>query len=151
MTASVAGKVAAFSITSQDVSPTADLPSSCVRHIFKPSTDFGLSTVSTPVAADKMVYVASGVGTIKGFHGLVNESGSSASITMDLKKNGASILSAPITITNSTGDMVPVDGVLTSTALTSDDVLTVVLAVSSSTGMQGPFAWVVIEEVSVTA
>ena len=149
--ANVTGNVAAYSITNQHVSPTADLPSSCVRHIFKPSTDFGLSTGSTPVSADKIVYTASGTGTIKGFHGLVNESGSSASITMDLKKNGVSILSAPITITNSTGDRIPVDGVLTSTTLTSDDVLTVVLAVSSSTGMQGPFAWVVIEEVSVSA
>lgn len=145
----VTGNIAAYSITSQYVSPTADLPSSCMRHIFKPSTDFGLKTGDTPVAADKMVYVASGTGTIKGFHGLVNESGSSASITMDLKKNGVSILSAPITITNATGDRISVDGTLTATSLTSDDVLTIVLAVSSSTGMQGPFAWVVIEEVSV--
>ena len=147
----VSGNIAAYSITKQHVSPSADLPSSSMRHIFKPSTDFGLAIGATPTAAEKIIYVASGTATILGFHGLVNADGSSASITMDLKKNGVSILSAPITITNSTGDRVPVDGVLTSTTLTSDDVLTVVLAVSSSTGMQGPFAWVVIEEVSVSA
>ena len=145
----VSGNIAAYSITKQHVSPSADLPSSSMRHIFKPSTDFGLAIGATPTAAEKIIYVASGTATILGFHGLVNADGSSASITMDLKKNGVSILSAPISITNSTGDRTPVDGVLTSATLAADDVLSVALAVSSSTGMQGPFAWAAIEEVSV--
>lgn len=149
--ATVTGRVGAYSITSQDVSPSADLPSACMRHIFKPSTDFGLKIGDTPVAAEKIVYVATGVCTVKGFHGLVNAAGSAASITMDLKKNGSSILSSAITITNSTGSRVTVDGTLTSVTLAAGDVLSVPLTVSSSTGMQGPFAWVVVEEVSVTA
>lgn len=145
----VTGNVSAYSITKQHVSPSADLPSSCVRHIFKPSTDFGLAIGATPTAAERIIYTASGTATVLGFHGLVNADGSSASITMDLKKNGVSILSSAITLTNTTGDRTPVDGVLTSPTLAAGDVLSVALAVSSSTGMQGPFAWAAIEEVSV--
>lgn len=147
--ANVTGNVTAYSITNLHVSPSADLPSSCVRHIFKPGTDFGLGIAGTPAAAEKIVHVCTGTGTILGFHGLVNADGSSASITMDLLKNGVSILSAPIALTNATGDRVAVDGVLTSPSTVDGDVLSIELATSSTTGMQGPFAWLVIEEVSV--
>lgn len=149
MAGNVTGNVAAYSITKQHVSPTADLQSSSMRHIFKPGTDFGLGIAATPAAAEKIVHVCTGTGTILGFHGLVNADGSSASITMDLKVNGVSVLSAPIALTNSTGDGVVVDGVLASPSTVDGDIISIELATSSTTGMQGPFAWLVIEEVSV--
>lgn len=149
MAGNVTGNISAYSVTKTHVSPTADLQSSSLRHIFKPGTDFGLGIAAAPSAAEKIVHVCTGTGTILGFHGLVNADGSAASITMDLKKNGVSILSAPIALTNSTGDRVAVDGVLTSPSTVDGDVLSIELATTSTTGMQGPFAWLVIEEVSV--
>lgn len=140
------GNITPFGLTKRSISLTADIQSQSMRHMFKPSTNFGFNVGDTPTAKEPPLYTASGPCTIVGFHGLVNESGSSASITMDLKKNGVSILSAPIAITNATGDRVIVDGVLTSPTLVAGDVLSVALAVSSSTGMQGPFAWASIEE-----
>lgn len=141
-------RITPFSITKQDVSGSADLQSQSMRHMFKPSTDFGLAIGATPTAVERIIYVASGAGTVEGFHGLVNAAGSAASITMDLKKNGVSILSAPIAITNATGDGVVVDGVIASPTLAAGDILSVAETVSSSTGMQGPFAWASIEEQS---
>jgi hypothetical protein len=73
-------------------------------------------------------------------------SGTAASVTFDLKKNGTTILSSVVTITNATGDRVVVDGTLASTALAAGDVLSIALTVSTSTGMQGPFAWVTVKE-----
>lgn len=72
-----------------------------------------------------------------------------ASITVDLQKNGSSILSAPITITNATGDGVVVDGTLSGvTTCVAGDKLTAVVVVSSSTGMQGLWAWATVQETS---
>jgi len=39
-----------------------------------------------------------------------------------------------------------VDGTLSSTTVAVGDVLSIALAVSTSTGMQGPFAWLTVEE-----
>jgi hypothetical protein len=51
-----------------------------------------------------------------------------------------------VTITNATGDKAVIDGTLSGTTLAVGDILSIALAVSSSTGMQGPFAWCTIEE-----
>jgi hypothetical protein len=63
-----------------------------------------------------------------------------------LKKNGTTVLSSVVTITNATADRAVVDGTISNTTVAVGDVLSIAFAVSSSTGMQGPFAWCTIEE-----
>lgn len=133
-------------ITDQHVASNAALDADKMQHVYTAGTDFDFVIGDTPTAKEKIVYVAKQAGTIRGFHCLLNVDGSSTSITFDLKKNGSSILTGVVTITDSTGNRVVQDGTLSSTTLAADDVLSIAMAVSSSTGAQGPYAWVDIEE-----
>lgn len=105
-------------------------------------TNFGTAIGATPTAREEIVYVAKGTATVRGLHAILNETGTSTSITFDLKKNGTTMLSSVATITNATSDRATADGTLSSTSLVAGDVLSIAMAVSSSTGAQGPFAWV---------
>lgn len=133
-------------VTDSHVSASTKIDADKMQHVYKPGTDFGIATGSTPATRTETVFVASQAGTIRGFHALLTVDGSSTSITFDLKKNGVSILTSVITITDSTGDGAVQDGTLSSTTLAADDRLTLVMTVSSSTGAQGPYAWVELEE-----
>ncbi len=136
------------SIIGTDVSLTADIPAETMRHTFKSFARYGQPIGGTPANYEEMTYVASGPGVVKGFHGLCNASGSAASITMNLLKNGVSILSAPITITNATGNRQVVDATITNATLAAGDVLSQKLITSSTAGMQGPLSWACIQETS---
>lgn len=143
------GRIKPGTIIGTDVSLSADIPAEAVRHTFTPTTDFGIDYASAPTSKTAWLYVFTGAGSVKGFHAVCADSGSSASITVDLQKNGSSILSAPITITNATGDGVVVDGTLSGvTTCVAGDKLTAVVVVSSSTGMQGLWAWATVQETS---
>lgn len=122
------------------------LEASKQKHVYKGWTNFDLAKSATPVAREEIVHVCTAAGTIRGFHCLLTVDGSSTSVTFDLKKNGSSILTGVVTITDSTGDGVVQDGTLSNTSVAADDILSIALAVSSSTGAQGPFAWVDVEE-----
>lgn len=112
-------------------------------------TGFSLAIGGTPATREEIVYVCKGDGDIKGFHALCNETGSSSSMTFDLKKNGTTVLSGPISITNATTDKAVQDGSLSVTTFTGGDILSIALTVSSSTGAQGPYAWVSLTEDAV--
>jgi len=136
----------AGSIVDQHISPSTAIDADKMQHVYSAGTGFGFVIGGTPTAREEIVYVAKQAGTIRGFHCLLNVDGSSTSITFDLKKNGSSILTGVVTITDSTGNRAVQDGTLSSTTLAADDVLSIAMAVSSSTGAQGPYAWVDIEE-----
>lgn len=125
---------------------TDRLQSSKQIHVIKAFTNFDLPIASTPAAREEIVYVAPAAATVKLFRAMCNDTGTSSSVTFDLKKNGVSILSGTINITHSDSDRTVKDGSLSSVSLAADDVLSIQLAVSSSTGMQGPYAEVYIEE-----
>jgi hypothetical protein len=55
-------------------------------------------------------------------------------------------LSGVVTITNATADRAVQAGTLSTTTFAADDVLSIAMAVSSSTGAQGPFAFIELEE-----
>lgn len=133
-------------ISSDSISSTTQIDNDKLQHLYKASTNFDLAVTGTPVARHEIVYVADKAGTIRNFNALCYDTGTSASVTFDLKKNGTSVLSAPITITNATSDKAVVAGTITTSTIAIGDVITMELAVSSSTGMQGPYAWAVIEE-----
>lgn len=57
-----------------------------------------------------------------------------STVTVDIKKNGTTILSAVVTLDSSTGDEGFEDGILAATALVADDILTAVItAIASGT------------------
>lgn len=143
-----AGQIVKWSIVGTDISPQADIACESMRHAYVCGTNFGKGYNETPVSKSEIVRVATGVGVIEGFHAMAYDSGSSASVHVDLQKNGVSVLSAPITVTDATGDRTKVSGVVTTAAVTTDDVLTIHQTVSSSTGMQGTYAWLTLQETS---
>lgn len=132
-------------IIGTDLSLTADVLPQSMRHCFKPGTNFGLAIGGAPATREEVVYVASGAGTIQGFHGLLNVVGS-ANLTMDLKKNGVSILSAPISITNAQANREVVDGTLSSVSFVAGDVFSMAETVTVSTGASGPYAFMTVTE-----
>lgn len=107
---------------------------------------------STTAAADQKVVraIRGGTGTILDFKaGCVVPCTGNATITVDLWKNGVSILSATITLNNSQSarQLVQAAG-FTSTSLVATDVLEVKVTVNAGTGTlgQGLFAVVALDE-----
>lgn len=148
-----------------DLAPTTvSLPNACVRdanvaaavgrgidadkleHLYKVGTNFDLAIGGTPAAREEIVFVASGSATIRGFHCLLNDTGTTTDVDFDLKINGVSALSAVVNVTNADSDRAVKDGALTTTELVADDVVSIELATTTTTGAQGPFAWVEIDE-----
>ena len=115
-------------------------------HVVKAFTNFDLPIGSTPVAREEIVYVAPAAATVKLFRAMLYDTGTSTSVTFDLKKNGTTILSGTISITHSDADKVVKDGSISNVSLAADDILSIALAVSSSTGAQGPYAELYVEE-----
>lgn len=136
----------AGSVEDQHISSSTKIDADKAQHLYRAWTNFDLAIGATPVAREEIVHVCEVAGTIRQFAALCNETGTSASVTFDLKKNGTTVLSSVVTITNATADKAVVDGTLSSTTVAVGDILSIALAVSSSTGMQGPFAWCTIEE-----
>lgn len=135
-------------VTDQNISAQTTIDADKLQHLRKPGTALGFAIGATPTTREEIVFVASTAGTIRGFHALLNDTGTSTDIDFDLKKNGVSVLSSVITITNSEGDREIVDGSLSGTSFAADDVLSIAMTVTSSTGAQGPFAWVELEELA---
>jgi hypothetical protein len=133
-------------VTNESVASNAAIDADKMQHCYKPGTNFGFTTTGTPTSRHELVYVASQAGTIRGFGCLLLDTGSSTSITFDLLKNGTTVLSSVVTITNATADGLVQAAVPSVTAFAADDRLSINMAVSSSTGAQGPFAFVELEE-----
>jgi hypothetical protein len=117
-----------------------------VQPYFVKGTPLGFAIGATPTTREEIVHVVTTAGTIRGFHSLLNDTGTSTSIAFDLKKNGTTCLAASVTITQANADRSVQDGTLSVTSLAVDDVLSIAMTVSSSTGAQGPYGWVVLEE-----
>lgn len=134
-------------ITDDAISTTAAIDVDKLQVLFKPTTNLGFAIGATPTAREEIIFIASTAGVIRGFHAGLNDTGTSTSITFDLKKNGTTVLSSVITVTHSDADKTVKDGTLSVTSYAADDVLSVAMAVSSSTGAQGPFAFAELQEV----
>jgi hypothetical protein len=132
----------AGSIGNQHISGAAadTLAASKMQHVFKAHTNFGTKIGDTPVTAEVIVFIASGAGSILLFRAGLNATGTGTSITFDLKKNGLSVLAAPITVTNANTNRQVLVATITSPSFAANDVFSVALSVGTSTGAQGPFA-----------
>jgi hypothetical protein len=133
-------------VTNESIASGAGIDADKMQHTYKPGTNFGLVIGGTPTTREEIVFVASQAGTIRGFNALLNDTGTSSNITFDLKKHGSTVLSGVVTITNATADRSVQAGTLSATTFAADDVFSISMAVSSSTGAQGPFAWIELEE-----
>ena len=136
----------AGTVVNESIASSAAIDADKMQHVYKPGTGFGFVIGGTPTTREEIVFVASQAGTIRGFGCLLNDTGTSANITFDLKKNGTTMLSSVVTITNATADKAVQAGTLSTTTFAADDVLSIAMAVSSSTGAQGPFAFIELEE-----
>lgn len=134
-------------IVNEHISSSAAIDSDKLQHLHKKGTNFALAIGGTPAAREEIVYVCeAAAAVVRGFHALLNDTGTSTSVTFDLKKNGTTMLSAVITITHGDSDKAVLDGTLASTSLVAGDILSIQLAQTSTTGAAGPYAWVEVDE-----
>ena len=128
------------------ISNSTKIDADKMQHCYHRGTGFALAIGGTPSAREEIVFVATQAGTVRSFNALCNDTGTSSSITFDLKKNGTTMLSSVITITNATTDKATQSATLSVTTFAAGDILSIALAVSSTTGMVGPYASVCVEE-----
>lgn len=133
-------------IKDTDISDSAAIDADKMQHVYKHGTNFALAIAGTPVAREEIVIAVSVAGTIRGFHALLNDTGTTTDVDFDLKKDGVSILSSVVNFTNADADRLVKDGTLSSTTVAPGDVISIELIVTTSTAAQGPYAWVEIEE-----
>jgi len=133
-------------VADENISASTMLDADKLEHIHKAGTNFDLPIGGTPAAREEIVFVAEKNGVLRGFHALLNDTGTSTDVDFDLKVNGVSVLSAAVNITESAGDGSVADGTISNAAISEDDIISISLAVTSATGAQGPYAWVVIDE-----
>ena len=83
----------------------------------------------------RVIHVVKGAtGTIVSFSaGAITACVGDASVDVDLYLNGVSVLSAAITLDNTDSDYDVTEGTLSTTAVTSDDVLSVVVTIDNGT------------------
>lgn len=133
-------------IISEDISDTTDIDADKLEHLYKVGTNFALALTGTPVSREELVFVASTAGVIRGFHVVLNDSGTTTDIDFDLNINGVTALSADVNYVHGDGDGTVKDGTLSTTTVAIDDIVSIDMAVTTATGAQGPFAWVEIQE-----
>lgn len=105
---------------------------------------------TTATAETRVIHVAKGPGTIEAFRaGSIAANVGDSTVTVDLKKNGSSVLSSVITLDNSNTARVVEAGTLSgSPTVVAGDVLEVVIAISAGTGTlaTGVFCQAVVRE-----
>lgn len=133
--------IAAASIGDTQVAPAAGIQASKLQHAHRPIYAQGSSTNAT--AATQVIYVVVGsTGTVQVAEaGAVVPATGSDTCTVDIKKNGTTILSAVIALTSSQTARQVVAGAVTSASVVAGDVLEVVVAPNHNTGTlpQGVF------------
>lgn len=136
------------SVADEQIATGAGIDADKLEHMYKKGTNFDLAIGATPVAREEIVFVASTAGVIRGFHALLNDTGTTTNVNFDLKVNGTTVLTGTINVTNADGDGAVKDGTISSPNLAIDDIVSIELTVTTSTGAQGPFAWVEIQELA---
>lgn len=124
------------------------------RHLFCKTTSFGQLVGDTPTTKEILLHIAQSAGTVRQFQACLEETGSSTSITFDLKKyaagasSGSTVLSAVVTVTNSDTDGTVESGTINAPTYSAGDRFYALMTVSSSTGAAGPECQAVFDEVA---
>ena len=120
--------------------PTVKIPVTALQHVYLRETDFRLKITDAPVSCEYIVHMANGAETVQSFYVGMNDTGTAASSTFDLLKNGVSILSSVVTVANTDPDKTKKSGTIASPALVDNDILSVKIVMTTNTGSAGPFA-----------
>lgn len=134
-------------VDDDSVATGADIDPAKLRH--QNILMFAQDSDATAAAQTKVVDVVQGAGEVyKVDAGMVSPNSGDATVTVDLHKNGVSILSSPIELSSSEAAYALVSGTVATTAVVADDVLEVVVTVNAGTGTlgNGPFVRVVTRE-----
>jgi hypothetical protein len=131
------------SVLNASVSPTAAIAATKIQ---KPRLT-RLNQNGTATAETRAVYECRGVtATIQGMRvGSIGPCVGGATITVDLKKNGTTVLSGVVTLNNANTARVAVDAAVTSTALVVGDWLEVVVTATAGGGTIGTGLFVQVE------
>jgi len=122
--------IPAGTIVNADVAENAGIAAS--KNQQYPAKTYGQA--GTAVAATVIMHVVRGAtGTIKGFVvSNITANAGASTVTVDLLKNGVSVLNTVVTLNNATGNRGVEEGAIDTTALVADDVLEVVVALAQS-------------------
>lgn len=111
-------------------------------HLTKYTERFGLAIGATPTTQEVILFQADKAGKLgDDISAALNDSGTSTSVSFDVKKNGTTVLSSAISVVHGTGDRTQVAGSFASTsaqAYAAGDVISCAVTASSTTGAQGP-------------
>ena len=135
-------------VNNEAVAAGAALDADKLQHLYKKGTTFDLAIGATPVAREEIVFVASTAGIIRGFHALLNDTGTTTDIDFDIKINGTTALSGLLNFTDADSDGAVKSGTLSTTVIAIDDIISIQMIITTSTGAQGPFAWLEVEELA---
>lgn len=130
----------AGSISKTDIVASADVEASKLEHQYAATVSQKLGTdAATEAAVAHVVYGTSG--SLLAFEaGAVTPAGATTTVTVDLKKNGTTVLSGVITLNNTQAAYQLVSGTISGATLAADDVLTVHFTLSGANEPQGVFA-----------
>jgi hypothetical protein len=135
----------ALRVTGQtSLSGGADIPASDLEHQHR--CVYAQPSGSASAAGSSVVHVVDGsVGTLKAFKaGSISACTGDAAITVNLHKNGVSVLSAAIVLDSTNTARVVETGTISSVTVVAGDVLEIIVTVNAGTGAlgNGVFAYV---------
>lgn len=137
-------------VTNGTVQPGAAIDTSKLnhRHRFRYSQPNTTATTETKAIG----YVYGATGTLIAFHvGSIVPNLTTATVTVDLRKNGTTMLTGVVTLNNANTARVSVAGTLASTALVAGDLLEVVVTATAAGGTlaTGVYAFATVDETAV--
>jgi hypothetical protein len=118
-------------------------PITCPKLKHQHNPQYGQANGSAWRHRDGRFYVARSAGQVVGCEaGVVTPAVGAATVTVDLKKNGTSVLTSVVTITNAQAAYARVAGAIATAAYVAGDVFTVVVTATAGGGTlpQGLFA-----------
>lgn len=122
--------ISAGAVTDSSVASGAAISTAKMNHRFKASLQ-----QAAPAATTALVTTINGAtGTIRSFKCNAVTKHSSGSTTIDLKKNGTTVLSSTVVLDSGNTNYIAEAGTLSVTSLVAGDALTIVVTVSSPVG-----------------
>jgi hypothetical protein len=120
-------------VTDTEVAPAAGIQASKLQHEHR--TDYGQPNAAATSEARVVHVVQGATGKVKAFAaGAIVKAVGDSTVTVDLRKNGTTVLSSAVTLNASGANYTPVAGTVSVTTLAAGDVLTVVITISAGTG-----------------
>lgn len=146
LTATGAVNLPAGSVANAAIASVADIDASKMEHQYELTLSGALGAAAATEA--RVIHVVYGAtGAILAFRaGAVVAAGTSTTLSIDLKKNGTTVLSAPISLSNAQAAYQLASGTVAVPGLVSGDVLTAHATLSGSNAAQGWFCQVVLRE-----